>query len=108
DRDQAERNGPDGVDPAGIAGSLLHQDIETFQNTLRSEPGFRTRFHQRLPEMPASPLFSPARCAILVPQPRLSQRMTQANALRSCLPLRYGDRTEQTILAPDFPGADAG
>ena len=34
--------------------------------------------------------------------------MTPANALRPLLPLRNGDRTEQTVLAPDFPGADAG
>jgi hypothetical protein len=38
------------------------------QNTLMSKPGFEKRFHHRLPEIAASQLFSPARCAILVPQ----------------------------------------
>ncbi|HYV90035.1 MAG TPA: hypothetical protein VFA91_15775, partial [Candidatus Polarisedimenticolia bacterium] len=42
-------------------------DIETLQNTLISKPGFRKRFHHRLREIAASQLFSPARCAILVP-----------------------------------------
>ena len=43
-----------------------------------------------------------------LPRRGFSQRMTPANALRPLLPLRNGDRTDQTVLAPDFPGADAG
>jgi hypothetical protein len=74
--DQAEREGPDGVDPAGIAGSLLHYrgarhqdrernghgrqraeiqnrhaksqisrlEVEPFQNTLQTKPGFSVKF----------------------------------------------------------------
>src|SRR3978361_1049410 len=56
---------------------------------------------------PVTGLFSPSRCAIL-PETGSTQRMTPKNGCRPAFPLRDGDRTEQAVLAPDLPGADAG
>ena len=75
---------------------------------LMSKPGFRAKFHHRLPEIAASGFFLQPAVPYWFPSAGFSQRMTPANALRPLLPLRHGDRTEQTVLAPDFPGADAG
>src|SRR3982075_2857641 len=56
----------------------------------------------------ATGLFSRHRYAILVPRNRLLATEDIGNACRPLLPLRDGDRTEQTLLTTDFPGADAG
>ena len=135
--DQAERKGPDRIDPAGIAGALLHhpgarhQDRERhgdrrqrleIQNVMQN-PGWTTNVYKIRssqspvsarssplvwPETGLSDLFSPPRCAILAPQTRLFATDDTRNALRPLRPLRNGDRADQTVVAPDFPGADAG
>ena len=84
------------------------QTSKIYEIRTRSKPGFTPKF----PVPPQSdrnwPFFPAPLCHIGGPKAAPSQRMTSANAFRPLFPLRDGDRTDQAVLAADFPGADAG
>ena len=144
--DQPDRKGPDGIDPAGIAGALLHHPGERHQDrqrkgngdqrfkirnrhtdtshcpvdrwtltkyALRTRPvstwgsGLKCPVDRRI-GLRRSQLLSRHRCAIVRPEQRFPRIRMSSNVLRLRLPLRDGDRTDQTVLAADLPGADAG
>src|SRR6266581_4956900 len=81
-------------------------DIVRLQNTLKSKPGFGVKFPSSLPETGFLIFFLGRAVPYWPPKSGFSRTDDTRNAFRPLRPLRHGDRTDQIVLASDFPGAD--